>query len=459
MLENRSFDQVLGCFKDDEKYAELNGIDREAPDSNSDSRGNVYQQEPSDHDRAPFDPKHEHGDVMEQIANRHAGFVSNFEAAYPAATRDDLQSVMNYFAKGALPAIHWLAENFTICDHWFSSVPGPTWTNRLFLLSGTSMGRVEMGSADNLGGLVGYNQRSIFDLLEDAGVPWRVYFHDFPQSLLLERQRQRRAVGKYCPIGVETDGDAFEADLRREGKDFPRFCFIEPQYFEPDQNDDHPTASAAAAQALIARTYNAIRAEPEVWKSSLLFVLYDEHGGFYDHAPIPTATAPAVPAGYPHRDQHEHCDFSTLGVRVPALLVSPWVGAGLYAEQLDHTSVLKYVSEKWNLPILTSRVEQANSIEPALLGTPREIPDARIEVTRPERVFAARPRGFVDEESDHQRALRRLSEEIAEEELGAPRAAGGQFGRVAQTMPGDAAAEMKQRTLGIIAAIKAKEGG
>jgi phospholipase C len=458
MLENHSFDQILGCFKDSGNYSKLDGIDSDTPRFNKDKEGNKYYQRASTDDNAPFDPNHEYPAVAEQLKDNHSGFVRNFQDTHKTAKPDDLQAVMNYFPKGALPAIHWLAETFTICDHWFSSVPGPTWTNRLFLLSGTSMGRVEMGSSENIAGLIGYNQTTIFNLLEEAAVPWRIYFHDFPQSWLLERQREPEMIGNYCPIGDEGDEASFENHLKLEGKNFPSFCFIEPRYYEPEQNDDHPTSSSMAAQQLIARVYNAIRAQEEVWNSSLLIVLYDEHGGFFDHAPIPDAVAPKIPEGYPHKDHGAKCDFKSLGVRVPALVVSPWVGQTLCAEELDHTSVLKYVCQKWKLPQLTARVDKSTDFGSVILKSRRNVPATPIRIPR-ERMKARAFAPATEDESDHQRALRALCDKIERDELAPIEIPEATRERLkARAMPGDTAQEMHLRSLAIAAAIKARKG-
>jgi len=457
MLENRSFDQVLGAFKDDGEYAALEGIDAKRLYSNFDGAGNKYVQAPSEDDRAPFDPDHEFPGVAEQLADDHAGFVRNFEETHPLATREQRQCVMNYFPKGSLAAMHWLAENFTICDHWFSSVPGPTWTNRLFLMSGTSMGRTEMGSRENPDGFLGYDQRSIFDLLEDKGIPWRIYFHDFPQSWLLHRQLlQRRKFDNYRPLSDTEGNNLFEADLKNEGANFPRFCFIEPQYFEPGQNDDHPTSSAAAAQALIARVYNAIRSQEDVWKSSLLLVLYDEHGGFFDHVPPPKAVAPAVPKDYTFKDKGAPCPFTSLGVRVPAVLVSPWVEKGVFQETLDHTSLLKYACKKWKLPFLTSRVEQANDFGRAIHFPFRKVPDTRIEVPFRAEMRAQASAPGESLLSNHQEALRglcaRIEAEIPPLSQELPRAKGDIGAMQLQAPQGDSSNEMRSRTFAILAA-------
>ncbi len=128
------------------------------------------------------------------------------------------------------------------------------------------------------------------------------------------------------------------------------------------------------AQGLIARVYNAIRHNEELWNSTLLIVTYDEHGGFYDHVEPPTSVCP---------DEHKgDYSFDRLGVRVPAVLVSPWLDAGVFSEQLDHTSVGKYLSEKWGINPLGERMRLANSLGGAFgdRNTPRTDTPERISV-------------------------------------------------------------------------------
>jgi hypothetical protein len=128
------------------------------------------------------------------------------------------------------------------------------------------------------------------------------------------------------------------------------------------------------AQKLIADVYNAIRANETLWQSTLLIVFYDEHGGFYDQV-VP-------PAAVPPDDHHEEYSFKQLGIRVPALLVSPWIDQRVEQTQFDHTSVLKYLTDKWSLGPLGKRTAAATSIGMALTRTtPRTDTIARIELT------------------------------------------------------------------------------
>jgi len=135
---------------------------------------------------------------------------------------------MGFYPLDFLPALHALARDFTICDHWFASLPGPTWPNRFFALTGTSKGRVNMpDDGTHKADLPGYfqqDQDTIFDRLTDKGINWKVYFHDIPQSWVLSHQRQPHNVARYFYIRE------FFIDARGAEEEFPQFCFIEPDF-------------------------------------------------------------------------------------------------------------------------------------------------------------------------------------------------------------------------------------
>jgi phospholipase C len=197
---------------------------------------------------------------------------------------------MGYYPLNFLPGLHALARNFTICDHWFASLPGPTWPNRFFALTGTSNGRVNMPDDGthkrDLPGFFQQTQDTLFDRLNDQAVHWKVYFHDIPQTAVLTRQREPHNVARYFYI------DEYYDDARGHEEEFPQFCLIEPAYTARAENDDHPPHDIMRSQKLIADVYNALRANDPLWKSTLLIVFYDEHGGFFDHIEPPAATPP-----------------------------------------------------------------------------------------------------------------------------------------------------------------------
>lgn len=348
MLENRSFDHMLGAlrvFNND-----INGVDPQNPGVNLDAaNGNTpYKQTPTASQivRNDFKVPHEFDNVTRQIADRMAHFVDEYRSVNSKAPTADAQQVMAYFKDGDLPALHTLAKSFTVCDQWFSSMPGPTWPNRFFVHSGTSLGDVLMpdGAINIVRMFFGrYNQRTLYDELSEKGISWRIYHGGIPQSIVLNRLKRAYFTDRFQEMA------AFFDDCENEAA-FPQYSFIEPRYFDGKQgteNDQHSPAGIVAGEELIARVYNAIRANQKLWESTLLVITYDEHGGFYDHVVPPATVAPDD-----HTDSYA---FNRLGVRVPAILVSPWVPRGVDHTVYDHTSVLRYVCEKWGLPAVCRR--------------------------------------------------------------------------------------------------------
>lgn len=405
-LENHSFDQMLGSLK--QLYPDLEGVTPAAPNRNVDSDGTVYLQAPTDERQMPLDPHHEVPCVAEQLAGGNSGFVRNFSKMYPRSRHEDRQYVIGYYPAGFLPGLHSLAKEFTVCDHWFSSLPGPTWPNRFMMLTGTAMGRVNMpGDGAHEADLAGYFQQSqdtIFDRLTDKGIHWKCYFHDIPQSWTLDHQRLPHNAARYFYFR-----EFFKDALGRE-EDFPQFSFIEPDYMGVAGNDDHPPHDVMKAEKLIADVYNALRANQDLWNSTLLVVIYDEHGGFYDHV-VP-------PAAVPPDDHHEEYSFNQLGVRVSALLVSPWVEHRIEKTQFDHTSLLKYVTEKWQLvPLPSRRMVQAASIAVALRTQRRDNLLPRIELTADQLTppNLDLEEAAIADNSTHDQALTKLKGYVVEE--------------------------------------------
>src|SRR5262249_16165302 len=144
-------------------------------------------------------------------------------------------------------ALHALADSFAVCDRWYSSLPGPTWPNRFFVHSGTSLGAVKMGPLHSLG----YSQPTIYDEFDDHGITWAIYAGDLPQCLLLTRLRRSDRRGHFHML------DMFYSHCARPEQAIPNYVFIEPRYFLPHQNDDHPPHDVVLAQELLASIYNA----------------------------------------------------------------------------------------------------------------------------------------------------------------------------------------------------------
>lgn len=362
MLENRSFDHMLGCL------APIKPIDGIGPARTNKFAGKRYPQAayPQGHDRFVIeDPMHEHAHVVIQLerdgsGKDNSGFVKDYAQSYPMLSKLGRGEVMKFHAVDSLRALHALARNFTVCDHWFSSVPGPTWPNRLFAMSGTSLGRVKMAEGIMDLNLHWYNQPTLFDRLNERGKSWRLYYGDVPLSLLLVHQWEPANAARHLSM------TKFHQDVAHHpAKKFPDLAWIEPAYLQPGANDDHPPHDILEGEALVATVYNTLRANEDLWKSTLLVVLFDEHGGFYDHLTPPKTVAPDH-----HQDEYA---FDQLGVRVPTILISAWqvIGErdGVLSDEFDHTSLLKYLIEKWDLGPLGRRAAHASAF--AVLPQPR----------------------------------------------------------------------------------------
>jgi len=435
MMENRSFDHLLGSLQ--QVMPELDGVPPGGPPRvNRDDDGTVFEQRPTTTRKVDPDPLHETKDVvLVQLPGGNGGFVRSYSRRHPETTVAQRREVMAYHQLDSLPALHTLARQFVVCDRWFCSVPGPTWTNRLFAMSGTSQGRVKMPEGIFHPNLHRYDQPSVFRRLTEAGRSWGVYAGDFPLSLLLADQRTTSAARHYH------DMDSFAQHASGAAETFPDFSFIEPDYLWPTTNDDHPPHDIQDGQALIAQVYNALRANEGLWKSTLLVITYDENGGFYDHV-IPPSAVP--PDGH-----HEEYTFDQLGLRVPVILVSPWLAPGVCHDRFDHTSLLASLRNRWGLGALGARVGAANGVIEALtpLAQPRDdtpgtigAPALRARAMR----AAARPRRAPEALTDNQKAIVAFSEYLETETPGAAPRALSQARRVAQG-PAEASLVARER--------------
>jgi phospholipase C len=364
MLENRSFDHFLGVVPG------VDGIDATKPARNYERPGSkvFYEQTPIASFSLRQDPPHDCAAVLRQIDDPALGTMGGFVHEYTRAFAHYPKvwpEVMAYFPWKRLPALHTLAEHFCVSDRWFSSVPGPTWTNRFFAHSGTSKGRVEMPHPPIDWNLHVYDQDTVYDRLNEKKVPWRIYYGDIPQSMVLTHQWHPKNLRKYRKLPRFFDDVATATS-----ETFPSYVFIEPHYFWSGQNDQHPPNNVLLGDDLIGRIYDALRDNDSLWESTLLIVTYDEHGGFFDHVPPPAAKRPD---GY----AEEGFGFRRAGVRVPAVLVSKWIAPGVFRpadehKLLDHTSVLRYLTDKFGLGPLGRRTAAAASIADAIAAQPIE---------------------------------------------------------------------------------------
>jgi phospholipase C len=343
MMENNGFDRMLGWMGSAGRG--VDGVDPDHPHANPDHIGGGHVVQGETRTRTiDRDPLHYLPNSLVQLdGDTNSGFVTDYVCTHPASTPEERREIMGWYPRGFLPALHTLAEQGVVFDRWFASMPGPTWMNRLFAHTGTSLGQVaEPGSLFNPN-LHLYDERTLYDELTNVGVPWRIYFGDVPQSLVLTHQ--------WGHLGSYRAFSHWEADVK--AGDLPAYSFIEPTYFGPHQNDQHPPHDVMRGDALIAQVYNPLQANQALFERTLLIVLYDEHGGFFDHVVPPRAVPPD--------DHTAEFAFDRLGFRVPAIFVSPLLDPGVAHGVYDHTSLLKMAAGKWpRVTPLGRRAQAAN---------------------------------------------------------------------------------------------------
>ena len=380
MLENRSFDHLLGYLKANGIKPAADGlIGTETNPTNPATGTGPVAVTPSAGDGQPKpDSGHELADVSEQYYGHvdltfpaggpMNGFVANYaNQPTPPPSGGD---IMRCVDPAKIPALVELAKQFCVCDRWHASVPGSTWPNRMFAHGATSAGTVT--NVLNL-----YLQPTIFDRLAQAGLSWRIYYHQIPQAVLFASLFAEWLIS---PITHRFRFfKRWKTDLAAPGCSLPEYTFIEPAYFSLkigstqifSANDQHPSHSIALADQLVRDVYEPLRASP-CWKHSMLVIVHDEHGGTYDHRfPDIAAVNPdginAAPSGF---------TFTRYGARVPAVIVSPWARDGVCSTLYDHTSIPATLEKRFGLSPLTLR-----DLVAAPLGDCLDAPSPRLTDT------------------------------------------------------------------------------
>ena len=413
MLENRSFDNILGFLYPDNP--DFRGVNDAMCNPAPDNQGSVCVRKGDDM-IAPYpDPHEKYEFIYRQLFNEPPtmpvpnttdtpamqGFVIDYadaiKVANDKAEKDDkppfdtvYDVIMNCFAPESLPVINGLAQAYAVCDNWFSSVPTQTFPNRSFVHAATSSGNVyNMWKGKHFweDGIFINDTPTIYDLLEDGGgqADWRIYYGSYRilcNALLIQKHLWKYVFDedRLAPF------ERFKTDI--ESGKLPSYSFIEPRMLYSrkygPENDMHPAyamfdhgppTNVLDGEKLIYEVYTALRSNDEIWNKTLLVITFDEHGGCYDHVPPPApVSAPddkIIPFGKPGGNGF---DFERLGVRVPAILVSPWIEKGTICHtQFDHTSIIKTVSNKWlNGQHLTQRDLNATDVSEILSrSTPR----------------------------------------------------------------------------------------
>ncbi|MBV9504670.1 MAG: alkaline phosphatase family protein [Acidobacteriia bacterium] len=330
MLENRSFDHMLGYLMAHDPR--IDGVD--GNQTNPDTTGKLIPVEPLAKYQSQLqpDPGHHWADVDLQIHGDIPGGppMQGFIKAYYQKQQNVERShnIMYCFPPEKVPVITTLARTYAVFNRWFSSLPGPTIPNRAFAHFGTSFGKTDMNLF-----YLNEKYKTIYERMLDHGRTAKIYYYDPPSATLgmafiLKQQPE-----------IFATFDQFLADCR--SGNLPDYSFIEPNYTDHAVGngtvpaaDQHPDHNVLAGEQFITLVYSAILDNEALWNSTALLLVYDEHGGIYDHVEPP----PCVPDEF--TDSQTGFKFDRLGVRVPAVLISPWVPEGTVINRVfDHASI------------------------------------------------------------------------------------------------------------------------
>ena len=335
MMENRSFDHMLGGLSlvlegGQKKYPKINGLT--GNEANPDSAGTMVkvQANAKYQGQLDHDPDHHFQGVDLQIfgtlpapgrLENMQGFIKSY--ATQGTSLAASHAIMSYFPPDKLPVLTRLATEYAVFNGWFSSIPGPTICNRAFAHYGTSFGNVDMNLF-----YIQDNIPSIYERMQKAGHSAKIYYYD-QQSSTMEivnlLKNQPQIFGSYSQFVSDCAGNTL-----------PEYSFIEPCYNDHPgpgggqilASDQHPDHNVREGERFVANTYNAIRKNPAIWETTALLVVYDEHGGIYDHVVPPKCQSDDYSAPPEKTGTGEAFNFNRLGVRVPAILISPYVPRG-----------------------------------------------------------------------------------------------------------------------------------
>jgi phospholipase C len=381
MQENRSFDHYFGAMPGVRGFSDpqaLPGVFQQPDPQNP--AGSLYPFHADTHSSSAQNLPSTSHNWLPQRDSWNNGAMNGFVTARLNKTIDSYDGLagqysMAYFNRGDIPFQWALADAFTICDGYHCSVLGPTWPNRLYLMTG------QIDPAGKNGGPIygntvpdeGYSWTTYPEMLSAAGVSWKVYQEvDNYGFNVLEYFEQYQNASTSSPLYQNAmkfyQPGQFEYDAINDR--LPTVSYILPTSFQ----SEHPDFMPAAGADFVASKVNAIAANPDVWAKTLFILIYDENDGYFDHVVPPTA--PAGTAGEfitaSAKAQSAAPGPIGLGFRVPCILVSPWtVGGYVCHDTFDHTSVIQLIEQITGVvnPNITAWRRQSAGNFTSALGT------------------------------------------------------------------------------------------
>ncbi|ORX45122.1 phosphoesterase [Hesseltinella vesiculosa] len=407
--ENRSFDTFAGGFTYNK---EINGLAHHKycnPSNITDTKSQQVcaNQLDAAHNVAGDDPNHSMSGVNVQLfgtadpsesaiksgklAASMQGFVTEQESSYKTNNLTRASEVINYYTEKHIPVFASMARNFVLFDRWFCDVSGPTNPNRAYVTSGTSYGH---GRNDNLFNYGGLPQKSIFQQLSEKNITWINYSNSTNSDTGYIVPPAPAGVTGFNPDALFYKWTVESGAAKTNVKPFkqflvdaaagtlPAFSYINPECCSYDSF--HPPSPIETGEQFIKTVYESVRNSPQ-WNETLFILTFDEHGGFGDHVPPPVN----VPAGdnLTYTEKGHTFDFTRLGVRIPVVLMSPWLPKNHVEHkgtnnggEYSNASILGFLAKLWDLENLTPRTAWSSTFEHLFTkkfrsNTPSSLPD------------------------------------------------------------------------------------
>src|ERR1051326_4503801 len=279
------------------------------------------------------------------------GAMDGFTAANVDTNDPTGSRTMGYYDSSDLPFYYALYSNFAMADHYFCSVLSQTFPNRFYLLAATSFGHIRNDFPTSG---TEFSQPTIFNVLDNAGITWKIYYNQVAFGLLFAYVRNQAAT-QTAPL-QQFMVDAAAGTL-------PQVSFVDPIFLGQAnvENDEHPPSNIQVGQHFVSSVIGAFLDSPQSAHGAL-FLTYDEHGGYYDHVPPRRACTPDdIEPNLQSGDTPGH--FDRYGIRVPFVVVSPYARKHYVSHRVyDHPSILRFIETRFDLPALTRRDANADAM-------------------------------------------------------------------------------------------------
>jgi phospholipase C len=370
--ENRSFDHYFGSYRGVRGFGDQSSaFQQQDPANTTNSPAGVLL--PFHLDISTTNAACTHDithDWVPQHQSWNGGSMNGFVSSRLAINSNDAVLTMGYYTRADIPYYYAIADAFTICDNYFCSVIGPSDPNRLYTVAASIDPDGKNGGP--ILQTMGLNRSSFFgrltyttmpEQLQARGITWKVYTS--PDANILNAIFSDNVLSYFqnfqnpaSPLYQNAFVPQFPVDFLRDAAsgNLPQVSWVLASLVD----SDHPPAPSVFGESTLFAMVAALMANPAAWAKTVLFVTYDENGGFFDHVPPVTAppgtagefvTAPAVPdptvAGSPAIPGP-----IGLGFRVPMLIVSPFSRGGFVSSDLfDHTSILRFLETRFGAEV------------------------------------------------------------------------------------------------------------